>query len=113
MFTKPRYVNEIGGILLQQPDGVDLYVDGGDVHERAKSGAYGTVDPYIPPPIELSQLATQARAERNSLLVASDWTQVADAPVDQAVWAAYRQALRDITAQAGFPEDINWPVAPE
>ena len=58
-------------------------------------------------------LATQARTKRNGLLAASDWTQVADTPVDQAAWATYRQALRDITAQAGFPETIDWPVAPE
>lgn len=58
------------------------------------------------------QLASEARAQRNALLSASDWTQVADAPVDQATWAVYRQALRDITVQSGFPETINWPVAP-
>ena len=58
------------------------------------------------------QLASEARAQRNILLSASDWTQVADAPVDQAAWAVYRQALRDITVQSGFPETINWPVAP-
>jgi hypothetical protein len=56
--------------------------------------------------------AANVRAERNAKLSASDWTQVADAPVDQAAWAAYRQALRDITAQAGFPWTIDWPVAP-
>ena len=60
-----------------------------------------------------SELATEARAKRNTLLAASDWTQVADAPVDQAAWATYRQALRDITAQDGFPENVSWPVAPE
>jgi hypothetical protein len=58
------------------------------------------------------QLASEARAQRNALLSASDWTQVADAPVDKVIWGAYRQALRDITAQAGFPVTINWPVAP-
>jgi len=45
-------------------------------------------------------------------LAQSDWTQVADAPVDATVWATYRQALRDITDQAGFPNDINWPTQP-
>jgi hypothetical protein len=55
----------------------------------------------------------QVRAERDALLAASDWTQVADAPVDQAAWATYRQALRDVPAQNGFPESIVWPVAPE
>lgn len=57
--------------------------------------------------------AAQIRAERNAKLSASDWTQVADAPVDQAAWATYRQALRDVTAQAGFPWTINWPAQPE
>jgi len=37
----------------------------------------------------------QMRAHRNLLLAASDWTQVADAPVDKQAWAAYRQQLRD------------------
>jgi hypothetical protein len=56
--------------------------------------------------------ATQVRMERNSLLQQSDWTQVADAPVDQTAWATYRQALRDVTTQEGFPEAVVWPVAP-
>ena len=59
------------------------------------------------------ELSTQARTQRNALLAASDWTQVADAPVDQAAWATYRQALRDVTTQTGFPTSIAWPVAPE
>jgi hypothetical protein len=64
-------------------------------------------------PQEISaQLATEARAKRNALLQQSDWTQVLDAPVDQAAWATYRQELRDITEQAGFPATINWPTAP-
>lgn len=57
-------------------------------------------------------LAASARETRNEMLTASDWTQVADAPVDQAAWAAYRQALRDVTAQAGFPLSIDWPEQP-
>ena len=59
--------------------------------------------------------ATQAmavRADRDKRLADSDWTQVADAPVDKAAWATYRQGLRDVPAQAGFPWDITWPVKP-
>jgi hypothetical protein len=52
------------------------------------------------------------RKQRNEKLSDSDWTQVADAPVDKTVWATYRQALRDITAQEGFPWNITWPVEP-
>ena len=59
-----------------------------------------------------AQQATAVRRTRTEKLNDSDWTQVADAPVDQAAWAAYRQALRDITAQAGFPWTIDWPEQP-
>lgn len=52
------------------------------------------------------------RAQRNQLLTESDWTQVADAPVDRAAWAAYRQDLRDIPNQAGFPLNVSWPTKP-
>lgn len=56
---------------------------------------------------------TQAmRDNRNQALSASDWTQLADAPVDKVAWATYRQSLRDITLQTGFPWTIDWPVAP-
>jgi hypothetical protein len=51
------------------------------------------------------------RAERNKLLVASDWTQLPDAPVDAVAWATYRQTLRDVTAQAD-PFAIVWPESP-
>ena len=60
-----------------------------------------------------TELATQARTKRDALLSQSDWKQITDVPVDQAAWATYRQALRDVPAQAGFPENIVWPVAPE
>jgi nitrogen fixation protein len=56
--------------------------------------------------------AAKIRTERDAKLTESDWTQVADAPVDQAAWATYRQALRDIPDQAGFPNNINWPTEP-
>ena len=60
----------------------------------------------------LAPTADEIRAQRNALLAACDWTQVADAPVDQTAWAVYRQALRDIPDQAGFPASVEWPVAP-
>ena len=56
--------------------------------------------------------AKAMREQRGEKLKDSDWTQVADAPVDKAVWAIYRQALRDITAQSSFPWSVEWPDAP-
>jgi hypothetical protein len=52
------------------------------------------------------------RAERNDKLAATDWRFRSDMNPSQA-WIDYCQALRDVTAQAGFPWDIEWPVKPE
>lgn len=52
------------------------------------------------------------RAQRNARLSASDWTQLPDVPLaTKEAWAAYRQALRDVTLQSD-PFAIDWPVAP-
>ncbi len=49
---------------------------------------------------------------RNTELARTDWTQVADAPVDQAAWATYRQALRDLPASNTDPRQIELPAQP-
>jgi hypothetical protein len=55
-----------------------------------------------------------ARALRNQLLAETDWTQVADVPqTTKDKWSAYRQALRDVPQQTGFPNNIQWPSKPE
>ena len=60
-----------------------------------------------------AEQAASVRATRGEKLKDTDWTQVIDAPVDKAAWATYRQALRDITAQEGFPWSVEWPTQPE
>lgn len=52
------------------------------------------------------------RKARNQRLERCDWTQVPDAPVDQAAWAAYRQALRDLPANTTDPLNPPWPTKP-
>jgi len=54
--------------------------------------------------------ATQVRAERDKLLAASDYMALADRITD--AWKTYRQALRDVPTQSGFPTDVTWPVEP-
>lgn len=67
------------------------------------------VDVVIPDNV----VAANAVAHRNRLLSMTDWTQLPDVPlVTKELWVAYRQMLRDITAQPGFPRDIVWPVPP-
>jgi hypothetical protein len=99
--------------IITVTDGIVLYLDSGPEYEAAVADGpaeyAGPID--VSPPIP-APTADEIRAQRNALLAASDWTQVADAPVDQTAWAAYRQALRDIPDQAGFPASVEWPVAP-
>jgi hypothetical protein len=54
--------------------------------------------------------ADVVRTERNKKLAESDWTQVADSTANKSVWATYRQALRDVPDQSGFPWNVTWPV---
>jgi len=61
----------------------------------------------------LEAKANQVRAERDRLLTTTDWTQVADAPVVSLEWQPYRQALRDVPQQSGFPDSVDWPVPPD
>ena len=56
--------------------------------------------------------AFMVRAKRNDLLSQTDTWGLADYPAT-ADELAYRQALRDITAQSGFPTDVTWPTKPE
>jgi hypothetical protein len=80
--------------------------NGGKIGDLYENGQFTTPQP------DEAVAAAAVREQRNDKLKDSDWTQVADAPVDQAAWAAYRQALRDITAQAGFPWTGDWTAQP-
>jgi hypothetical protein len=60
-----------------------------------------------------SFLVSDTRDTRNAKLAATDWSQGADVP--QAIkdkYVAYRQALRDISLQTGFPDSVQWPAPP-
>lgn len=61
------------------------------------------------------EYASEARAKRNSLIAETDYMAMPDYPLDEekkAAVLAYRQALRDVPEQAGFPRQIDWPVKP-
>ena len=65
---------------------------------------------------DLTQVRNTALARRYKLLADSDWTDTASAQTRlgeaYAAWQTYRQALRDITAQPGYPTAITWPMKP-
>jgi hypothetical protein len=63
---------------------------------------------------EVDAQAHRVRVDRTLRLQASDWTQGKDIPDEvSAAWATYRQALRDVPSQAGFPWAVEWPAQPE
>ena len=109
---------EFGVFLVSPtPQPADRY----DINLRRTASKQGSnwVEQWVETPATPEQIAertaakeAEVRQQRNQLLSACDWTQLPDAPVPAAPWAAYRQELRDVTAQAGFPWEITWPEAP-
>lgn len=94
-----------GGLYTM--DGIHRYRwDGSQAVERSEEELEADRLPII---------AAQARAQRDKLLLETDWTQTLDAPIDadtREAYRAYRQALRDIPEQESFPMDITWPELP-
>ena len=73
---------------------------------------------YIEGPFEQQRftnaVAAKVQTKVASILYACDFTQLEDAPtkIDKAAWRAYRQALRDVNHQEGFPFNVAWPDPP-
>jgi hypothetical protein len=61
---------------------------------------------------DVNILWARIRYQREKLLLACDWTQVADSTADKAAWATYRQALRDLPQQNADPKKIVFPTPP-
>lgn len=65
--------------------------------------------PYVPPAPTWEQI----RSQRDSLLTASDWTDLPNSPVkNKGAWLAYRQSLRDFPQIFKTPEEVVWPEKP-
>lgn len=61
----------------------------------------------------LDDLSAAIRSQRDGLIAQTDWTQLDDSPYKgDAAWLDYRQQLRYITEQSGFPDNVVWPTAP-
>jgi hypothetical protein len=77
------------------------------------SDGYPTLVDMPPPPIEV--IESDVRNQRNNLLRESDVVVVRAFETGQPVsdtWKTYRQALRDVPAQTGFPSNVVWPTIP-
>lgn len=90
-----------------------------EMYERLNSGQFGEVE--FPPslyttiPKTYNEWVVEQKAIRDELLLRSDWTQGSDSTLSsekKTQWAEYRQKLRDVPSQKGFPYDIKWPEKP-
>ena len=81
-------------------------------HVIPQLGSNGYEEAWEMVSLPLDQAESNIRSLRNKRLTETDWTQTLDSPVDRDGWAQYRQALRDIPSQEGFPYNVSWPVKP-
>lgn len=92
---------------------LDAEPHGKEIYDRCVAGEFGVIAPFVPAVISNVALAASARSKRDALLASTDWSQLADVPQPtKDKWAPYRQALRDVPTQTGFPANIIWPAAP-
>jgi len=92
--------------IAPEPDDYHKIVDG----ERVpKTREELVADGVITQAEADGQAAQEVRAKRDGMLKDSDWMVLPDAPVSPTKAKAYRQTLRDITAQKGFPHKVTWP----
>lgn len=81
----------------------DMFADTDDATKAEQEAAYqALVD---------AEAAKSVRADRDERLAKTDWMGVSDVTMS-ADWATYRQGLRDVPAQSGFPHTITWPSEP-
>jgi hypothetical protein len=92
--------------------------DGRGVSCPDEQGLIARLDFYHFPKGELktdAEYAAEARGKRNALIAETDYLVMPDYPLDEerkAAVLAYRQALRDVPEQEGFPRQVDWPVKP-
>jgi hypothetical protein len=103
-YSQPAGVEQIEGKWYTKYILGPVFVDG-ETPAAEQEAAYKA--------LKDAERATAMRQQRTQMLKDSDWTQGKDIPDNISnAWAAHRQALRDITTQAGFPWTIDWPAQP-
>jgi hypothetical protein len=92
------------------PSGTEYAPDSaGEIGWTFSDGVWSV--PEILESLSKDEVSEQVRDVRNRLLLETDWTALSDNVMTPEM-ATYRQALRDITAQEGFPYSVTWPTKP-
>lgn len=102
-----------GGVVVAVWDvpSLDIYegVELVEVPDDVNTGWLYSDGSFLAPAITVTP--EEIRAARDNLLATTDWMALSDNTMTTE-WASYRQALRDITSQSGFPYSVEWPAAP-
>lgn len=86
---------------------------GRELYKRAVAKEFGEIAAYKPFTYTKEQMENHVRNKRNMLLRLSDWSQLPDvASSVKDIWANYRNELRCVPEQDGFPFDVKWPKTP-
>lgn len=99
---------------VEDHKGEEGYLDG-QPHTIKDYGPVPDCWSTTPPPPTTEEKAAQMRAQRDGLIAGTDYLMMPDYPIsdaDQQAISEYRQALRDITTQRGFPDEVEWPEKP-
>ena len=70
------------------------------------------VQGWVVEDLSVEDAGRNIRSHRDNLLQQTDWMALSDVTMSPD-WASYRQALRDVTAQEGYPYSVIWPTKPE
>lgn len=100
--------------LVENSSGATIFIASGTTDPKAKEALAWLQEGNTP--LKYKEILTwqQVRAKRNRLLLESDFSQLADASINnKQEWIAYRQLLRDITSSSNSPEDVVWPKTPQ
>lgn len=125
--TKTGFGNEISIQLSIDQDESVLYVESNCLTQYVSNG---NIIDFPPKPNgsyvfnyttkqwdpDFDQQSYLVKQKRDKLLYESDWTQIPNnslTPEVQQEWAIYRQELRDVTSQPGYPFNVIWPVQPQ
>lgn len=105
------------GLAIEQGRAdLSSYVKNGVLKQRPAAPSENHIFNYATEEYELFEpaLAASVRQQRDLLLQRTDWTQLPDvAQTTRAAYLSYRQQLRDIPQQPGFPLEVEWPNLPE
>ena len=113
-----QYIPNGCAIIDLQSDPLNQYIENDQVfYKPSKPNDFSIFD-YVSKQwiLDNTLAGDEVKLNRNRLLYQSDWTQLPNSPLDAAKkqqWADYRQQLRDITTQSGYPFNVVWPTQPE